>query len=123
MMQRPWLGLILVLVIGVSASCWSKRQRGGDEFPPIQVHVENQNFYDATIYLQWPGSRRRLGVTGGHETESFTADWIGPDVTFEVAMLAGQTYRGNKIGVSPGDELVVVIPVDPGRFHVYHREP
>jgi hypothetical protein len=123
MTRMPWSGLLLVLLIGMTASCGMKRRNEGVIYPPIKVHVENQNFYDATVYLRWQGNRRRLGVTGGHGTESFTADWLGPEVTLEIALLAGQRYRGNTIGISPGDELVVVIPVDPGRFHVYRRDP
>lgn len=123
MKRKLWLGLVLALVIGAVASCSSKRQARDASYPPVRVHVENQNFYDATIYLRWQGNRRRLGVTGGHGTETFTVDWLGPEVSFEVALLAGRSYRGNTMGVSPGDELVVVIPVDPARFHVYRRAP
>lgn len=123
MRHRLWFGLVLAPAICATVSCGSKRATTDSTYPPIQVHVENRNFYDATIYLRWQGNRRRLGIAGGHGTESFTADWIGPELTLEIALLAGQRYLGNTIGVSPGDELVVVIPVDPGRFHVYRREP
>lgn len=115
--------LFLVLALGSTASCASKRKAGADDYPPVRVYVENQNFYDATVYLRWNGNQRRLGIAAGHDQENFTTAWLGPQVTLEISLLAGRRYRGDTIGVSPGDELVIVIPVDPAQFRVYRRSP
>jgi hypothetical protein len=118
---RPALLLLLAIVMA-AVSCSSKRRPREESFPPITVEVENQNFYDATVYLLWQSDRRRLGVAPGNATQSFTSSWRGPELTVMIEMLAGRRYQSIPIGVSPGDGLVVEIPVAPERFHVYRRD-
>lgn len=119
--RRPAL-LLLLAIVTTATACSSRRRPRDETFPPITVEVENQNFYDATVYLVWQSSRRRLGVASGNARESFTTNWGGPEVTVMIEMLAGRRYQSIPIGVSPGDGLVVVIPVAPERFHVYRRD-
>jgi hypothetical protein len=116
------LALFLVLTIGTAAACSSKRSPRDPPFPPVTVQVENQNFYDATVYVLWRSARRRLGVVSGNGQQTFSTRWGGPEVTFQIEMLAGRRYSSIPLGVSPGDDLVVEIPIAPGRFHVYRRD-
>jgi hypothetical protein len=125
MSRTPRMALLLLLLLGIvtaAASCSSKRRPRDERFPPITVEVENQNFYDATVYLLWQSDRRRLGVVGGNAKQSFTTNWGGPQVTVMIEMLAGRRYQSIPVGVSPGDDLVVEIPVAPERFHIYRRD-
>lgn len=121
MSRIPRLTVFLVLSIGLSAACSSRRPAREESFPPVTVRVDNQNFYDATVYMIWQSDRRRLGVVSGNGSENFTTNWHGPEVTVQIEMLAGRRYQYIPIGVSPGDRLVVEIPVAPERFHVYRR--
>jgi len=124
MRGRLRLALLLLLALGTAAACSSRRNRREASFPPIQVHVENLNFYDATVYLIWRSDRRRLGVVNGNGRQTFTSTWNGPDVTVEIELLAGRRYRGDTIGISPGDDLVLEIPAaNVDRLRVYRRAP
>lgn len=124
MRGRLRLVLLLLLAFGTAAACSSRRNRRDTSFPPIQVHVENLNFYDATVYLIWRSDRRRLGVVNGNGRQTFTSTWNGPDVTVEIELLAGRRYRGDTIGISPGDDLVLEIPAaNVDRLRVYRRAP
>jgi hypothetical protein len=76
----------------------------------VEFTIDNQNFYDATIYLRWNSDRRRLGNVTGFTKATFTTQWIAPMVRVEVDLLAGGTYRGDQIGVSPGERIEVQIP-------------
>jgi hypothetical protein len=113
--------ILLVLVL-VATACSSRAANRTDEsYPPIKIRVLNQNFYDATIYLVWRSDRRRLGVVGGNTEQSFTSQWYGPEIQVELQLLAGSRVRGDRLGISPGDELIVEIPSNPERFRVYKR--
>jgi hypothetical protein len=122
MSRTPRLVLLLFLAGVAVAACSSRRRPRDESFPPITVQVNNQNFYDATIYLMWRSARHRLGVAAGNGKETFTTNWGGPEVTVVIEMLAGRRYQSIPIGVSPGDDLVVEIPVAPERFQVYRRD-
>jgi hypothetical protein len=53
MKRLPAFGLVALLLV-VAASCSSRRsQQRDNNYPPIKVSIENQNFYDATVYLSW----------------------------------------------------------------------
>jgi hypothetical protein len=118
------LALLVVLVIGAAAACSSRRNRRANLYPPVKIHVENLNFYDATVYAVWRSDRRRLGVVNGNGRQSFSSDWIGPDVTLEIELLAGRRYRSDTIGVSPGDDVILEIPAsNVDRLRIYRRRP
>lgn len=121
-MKRFYSYGLLALVILAAASCSSRRgQQQGNNYPPIKVSIENQNFYDATVYLSWRGDRRRLGVVGGNTTQTFESPWFGPEVTIQIDLLAGGRRSGDPIGISPGEELVVQIPANIDRLRVIRR--
>jgi hypothetical protein len=102
--------LLATLLVGGLAGCAGKSQEPPVPDAPVTIVVENQNFYDATIYLRWYGERRRLGTVTGYTTREFDTRWVGPQVQVEVDLLAGGTYRGDRISVSPGESLDVQIP-------------
>ncbi|MGH7500791.1 MAG: hypothetical protein ACREL7_03450 [Longimicrobiales bacterium] len=114
------IGLVVLAVL-LTASCSSRRGQQGNSYPPITVSIENQNFYDATVYLSWRGDRRRLGVVGGNTTQTFESPWFGPEVTIQIDLLAGGRRSGDPIGISPGEELVVQIPASIDRLRVIRR--
>jgi hypothetical protein len=120
MRKRTTLGLVILLAI-VVAGCSSRRGSQGNSYPPIKVTVENQNFYDATVYLSWRGDRRRLGVVGGNQRETFESPWFGPEVTIQIDLLAGNRRSADPVGISPGEELVVEIPANIDRLRIIRR--
>lgn len=92
----------------VGGACHKKTQDLPDEW--VTVVIDNQNFYDATVYLRWYSDRRRLGQVGGFSKKEFETRWVGPQVQVEVDLLAGGTYRGDQISVSPGETVIVELP-------------
>lgn len=89
------------------------------EVPPVIVHVENQNFNDATIYAIVRSSRVRLGQVAGHAQAEFEVPFRPTDLAFDIDLLAGRTFRTGTVLVSPGDEVFVVITADLRGSRVY----
>lgn len=90
---------------------------GGEEEPApepiLTLRVENQNFYDATIYaLSRGGERQRLGVVGGNNQGTFTFRWLHQELRVLIQLLAGGATATETILVSPGDSLNLVIQPD-----------
>jgi hypothetical protein len=76
----------------------------------IDVTIENQNFYDATITALWEGgSRERLGSVTGLTTQTFTVEARSDAVRFEVDFLAGGDFVGELIPANPGDHIELTL--------------
>ncbi|MGH7480947.1 MAG: hypothetical protein ACRELV_02235 [Longimicrobiales bacterium] len=116
---RPLLLLLSLLLPLASCSGGNPWERGDPEQQPIVVHVENQNFNDATIYAVIRASRIRLGQVSGNATGSFELPYRPTDVAFEVDLLAGRTFTTNTVLVTPGDEVQLVIAADLSATRVY----
>ncbi|MBI4539968.1 MAG: hypothetical protein HY704_10725 [Gemmatimonadetes bacterium] len=105
------LALLLPLAgcIGRRESALSGSGRRGEQ---VTVEVENQNFYDATIYAIGDGSRSRLGTVVGNTKQNFRLPWIPRDIRFEIRLQAGGTYTTHSLPVNPGDQLQLVVTPD-----------
>lgn len=80
----------------------------------VTLHVKNQNFYDATLYLIWRTGRRfRLGSVGGNGERDFSFRWEANDLWVEIHLLSVEgSYQTPPMAVDKGDELELV--VEPG---------
>lgn len=116
MSRIRWIVMVALVALGVAAGCSSRQDASPDQ--RVTVVVDNQNFYDATVYLRWYSDRRRLGSVTGYTRKEFDAGWQGPEVQVEVDLLAGGTYRGDRISVSPGETLQVELPPNLDRLRV-----
>lgn len=90
---------------------------GGEEEPrpaPIlTLHVENQNFYDATLYaLARSGEQQRLGIVTGNSQGTFTFRWSQDELRVIIRLLAGGSIATDPILVNPGDSLSLTITPD-----------
>lgn len=97
----------------VNAACGA-RQAGveGPEPGPareVTVEVENQNFYDARIYLLEFGRRTRLGNVSGNSTRVFRFRSPPQEVRFVIDFIGAGELTTTGIEVSPGDELVLTV--------------
>ena len=79
----------------------------------IQIHIVNNNFADATIWLVVGGSPRdRLGRVTGKSDETFVVPWDSTEpLRLELDMLAGPRCRTRQMIVEPGD--VVQLEIEP----------
>lgn len=116
MSTRLALAALVLAATPLVSSCAKKAAPvAGDE--PVTIVVDNQNFYDATVYLRWYSDRRRLGNVVGYTKKEFETRWVGPEVQVEVDLLAGGTYRGDRISVSPGETIEVDLPPSLNRLN------
>jgi len=102
-------------VLGAVACARGAPATDVDPDAPTTVLVDNQGFYDMTIFV-YEGSRRiRLGIAGGHTETRFTLP------KYLVRQLTALRFQGDPIGgnrtpfsdeiqVSPGDQLTLRIP-------------
>lgn len=106
--------LICALVALTASACFGGRPRAPNESAKVQV--ENQAFADMTVYVvDAGGARRRIGTATGLTTSVLTIPQSvfgnGREVLFVVDPIGGaRTSRTNRIYVTPGDEVRLVIP-------------
>ena len=108
--------LTLCLALG-SAACASsgpnpfEDAQTGASSRTVMVEVQNQNFYDATVYAITAAGERRLGIVAGNGRRTFTARLVGPgDVRLRVRLLGGGNFTTHPMPASPGETLVLIIP-------------
>ena len=83
--------------------------RPADEKEEISVEVQNQNFYQATVYTYRAGSRIRLGVVEAQGTRSFEFVWITGDLRFLVDFFTGGCILTQPMAVDRGDDLLLIL--------------
>jgi len=98
--------------------------RGGSDDPAwthdprvreLTLHVDNTNFYDATLYAldeSGGGYRLRLGRVVGHQQETFQFRWAPLDLRIEIDLLSVGSYITHSLPVSEGDQLELRIEPD-----------
>ncbi len=75
----------------------------------VSVEVENQTFYDATIYAYNQVARTRLGVVGSGGSRSFAFLWVTGDLRFLVDFHANGCILTDPLFVDAGDDVLVVL--------------
>ena len=77
----------------------------------VQVEVDNQNFNDATVYLQSGSGEQRLGIVRGKSVKTFVARLMGPyEVRLRVRLLAGGSFTTEAMHAAPGETLLLIVP-------------
>jgi len=106
-------GLLMILALALSA-CAGRRAapspflEGGD--PTILITVDNQDFRDATIFVNWNGVRQRVGMVTGKTTETLETPWRDYVVRLEVDFVGGGDMKvRDAISVQPGEHIDFVI--------------
>ncbi|UCC83746.1 MAG: hypothetical protein JSW46_02090 [Gemmatimonadota bacterium] len=79
--------------------------------PQVTIEVQNQNFYDARVYVVEAGrtARRRLGAVPGNERRTLSFRVEPMRVRFVVDFIGSGELTTEFIQVSPGDELVLSV--------------
>ena len=120
MLRHGRVALLLFVVLSLAGCSLLRGEEGGEE-ETIVVRIDNQNFYDATVYLRWQSDRRRLGVVVGHTRRTFTTRLRAPTVQIEVQLLAGGGLVGDRVSVGPGDVVDVEVTAQQERLIVRVR--
>ncbi len=106
--------LALSVLAGFTA-CSKQPAAPVDPMAPAYVEVQNQGFYDMTIYVLRSGQRVRLGQVGGNSTATFelprTMVNPGLPIRFQADPIgSSRTPFSQEISVSPGDTVSLRIP-------------
>ncbi|MCH7564390.1 MAG: hypothetical protein IH968_11260 [Gemmatimonadetes bacterium] len=109
-----------IVILTVSLALWvtacaspsaTPFDQGGVSLGTIQVEVDNQNFNDATVYLQSGSGEQRLGIVRGKSVKTFVARLMGPyEVRLRVRLLAGGSFTTEAMHASPGETLLLIVP-------------
>ena len=83
--------------------------RLADEKEKVSVEVQNQNFYQATVYAYRAGNRARLGVVESQGTRSFEFVWITGDLRFLIDFFANGCVLTDPLAVDRGDDLLLIL--------------
>jgi hypothetical protein len=79
--------------------------------PQVTVEVQNQNFYDARVYMVEAGrtTRQRLGNVPGNGRRTLSFRVEPTRVRFVIDFIGGGELTTEFIRVSPGDGLVLSV--------------
>ena len=113
--MRTAFAALLLTGLAVLPSCSKTPAAPVDPSAPAYVEVQNQSFYDMTIYAHRSGMRVRLGQVSGHSTATFELprNMVNPGVPirFQADPVGSSvTPFSQEIGVHPGDTVVLRIP-------------
>ncbi len=82
----------------------------------VTLEVENQDFYDARIYLLESGVRTRLGSVPGNGAQEFRFRTRTDQAQFVVDFVGSGEFTTTTIQVSPGDHVVLTVTASSHRF-------
>ena len=118
MVRRAWLSFIIAVPL-VWAGCATNEaanpfRPGGARAEEIRIEIENQGFNDVRIYAISVAGNQLLGQVPGKANRNFTLPWRRlDDLRLRMDFLAGDTHDSNMVDAAPGDQLRLVIPIDP----------
>jgi hypothetical protein len=116
MRANRWTHLSAALLLSGCALLGGGKGGGEDRprpAPILTLHVENQNFYDATLFaLARSGEQQRLGIVTGNSQGTFTFRWAQDELRVIIRLLAGGSTATDPILVNPGDSLNLIITPD-----------
>lgn len=107
--------LLLVAGLVAVAACSKTPPEPVDPLAPAFVEVQNQSFYEMTVYAIRSGMRIRLGQVPGNSTQTFEIprNLVNPGVPIRFMadpVGSNRTPYSQEIGVHPGDTLKLRIP-------------
>jgi hypothetical protein len=115
---RRLSGLASALLLVLTAACAGAatsdpfRPRAAGREGPVLLTVDNQDFRDASIFVNWTGTRMRVGSVTGKTRNTFEMTWRDYQMWIEVDFLGGGELKtGQSTNVLPGDHIdFIIIP-------------
>jgi hypothetical protein len=113
--MRVLFAIPLLVLTASLAACGKASPGAVDPQAPAYVEVQNQSFYDMTVYASRGGARIRLGMVSGNSTQVLqiprTLVNPGVPIRFMADPVGGaRTPYTEEIIINPGDTLVLRIP-------------
>jgi hypothetical protein len=122
MTARSSLPVVAALMLASQlGGCAGRKGADSEAWPQSQaevtIEVENQNFYDARVYLLVLSKRTRLGLVSGYSTQTFSFALQPDEVRIEVDFIGGAGgFVTEPMPVSAGDQLELQILPDAHRL-------
>ena len=109
-----WL-LLGSLALGAGCSRNSSEDTAAEPVPVTTIKVENRAYLDMTIYAYRSSQRVRLGMASGNTTAKFVIPhslmFGATPLRFQADPIGGNRQSvSQEITVSPGDEVLLIIP-------------
>jgi hypothetical protein len=109
------VAFLAVAAASVALGCGRQRTGSVDPQAAAFVEVENQSFFEMTIYIVRGGNRVRLGNVGGNATEIFEIPRTFVNPGLPIRFLADPigsrvTPTSQELPVWPGDRVRLRIP-------------
>jgi hypothetical protein len=111
--------LLLLLAAGCASATGGRNPFQAPGASRIHIKVQNDNFYDATIWAVVNGARQqRLGTVTGKQNADFSMAWdTSRTLQLEIDLMTGNlSCRTNPLTVDPGDDLELQITADFGQM-------
>jgi hypothetical protein len=116
--QFARLATVVAMLATVAACSHATRNMRDDEGgqPTTRVHVENQNYLDANVYVIGNGgARQRLGTVTGNTNQDFVIpDYIispANTVRFLIEPIGSNAAPiSNSLSIQPGTTVTLTIP-------------
>jgi hypothetical protein len=122
---RLCFGLLWAGVVGLAACSGgvpSPYDRTDPDAAELRIFAENRSAYDVRVYVQSTRGLQLLGIVGGNATRSFRVSWTQlDDLRLRIEELAGLTYQTNRLPVSPGDRLDLILPANQNNVFIRRR--
>lgn len=114
---RRFSGLASALLLVVTAGCAGRaavvdpfRSGAGGREAPVLLTVDNQDFRDASIFVNWNGPRERVGSVTGKTKNTFEITWRDYQMWIEVDFVGGGELKsGQSTNVLPGEHIDFII--------------
>lgn len=103
------VGVLTVAIAACGARQAADQGSAAEPAYEVTIEVENQNFYDARVYLLKFGRRERLGSVSGNGARVFSFRVEPGEVRFFVDFIGSGEFTTRGMEVSPGDELVLIV--------------
>lgn len=108
---RGWTSVVpLILVVACAAGSGGNPFNRSQNMDQVVLRVENDNVYEATIYLRPGGRRRLLGKVDSRGLQFFEFEW--PAVTplsLEIELMVGERYRPPPFPFNAGVRVELII--------------
>ena len=116
--QLARLATVVAMVASIAACSHATRHMRDDEGGQVttRVHVENQNFLDANVYVIGDGgARQRLGMITGNTNQDFVIpDYIispANSVRFMIEQIGSNAAPiSESLTIRPGETVTLTIP-------------
>ena len=107
----------LMGALALAGACMgnTQQEQAAEPAEPTYVRVENRAWLDMNVYVFRSSQRLRLGTTNGNSTARYIIPksmLFGPTpLRFQADPIGGSRQPvSEEVSVSPGDEVVLVIP-------------